>query len=104
MWTFVETASALSIKVRTKAITTAEQEAAVRALGTLENAHIRFVAITDAHLRAAMRHTGRPELSLRGGDALHIAIAASSGAMLVTGDGPMSRAAERLGVSVRLLA
>lgn len=104
MWTFVEAASAFSIKVRTEAITLSEQEALLRALSTLEGEHLPLIAITDAHLREAMRHTARSKLNLRGGDALHIAVAASLGATLVTGDGPMSRAAERLGVAVRLLA
>ena len=104
IWTFVEAASALSIKVRTEAITPAEQAVALRVLFGLEIDHLPLIALTDAHFREAMRHTARAELTLRGGDALHIAVAGSCGATLVTGDVAMSRVAERLGVPTRLLA
>jgi uncharacterized protein len=101
MWTFVEAASALSIKVRTGAITDEEQAGAMRAL---EQHHVALKTVSEAHLRAAFDYTARPNLRLRGGDALHIAIAEAEGAMLMTADAGLARAASELNVTPRLLA
>jgi uncharacterized protein len=104
MWTFVEAASALSIKVRTGAITDEEQAGAMRALRALEQHHVALKTVSEAHLRAAFDYTARPNLRLRGGDALHIAIAEAEGAMLMTADAGLARAASELNVTPRLLA
>lgn len=61
------------------------------------------IAVVSDHFEAAARLLDRPDLGLRPGDALHIAIAESGGLRLVTFDKRMADAALQLGVQAEAL-
>lgn len=99
-WVIAEVPSALSIKVRTGALPI-EQRNEVAAMwhGTFINTFVR-IAVASNDFDTAGQMAGNHRLSLRAGDALHIAIARSSGCALVTLDKRMAAAALELGVPV----
>ncbi|MEQ1538525.1 MAG: type II toxin-antitoxin system VapC family toxin [Sphingorhabdus sp.] len=102
-WVKTEFSSALSLKIRTKDVSV-EQRAEI--LTRWHNAAANnFIAvdIVAGHFETAARMTDNHQLSLRAGDALHIAIAQSVGAKLVTLDKRMAAAALELGVPVAAL-
>jgi hypothetical protein len=103
-WTMVEATSGLAKKVRTGDLTEDELEMALGKLDLLTARYLPLISLDDGHMGLAARYTARARLGLRAGDALHVAVAASLSAMLVTSDVVMARAAEGLGVPVRLLA
>ncbi len=59
--------------------------------------------VTRGHFTLAARFAERHELSLRGGDALHLAVCADHGASLLTLDRRMREAAMALGVAVEMI-
>lgn len=103
-WGMVEAASGLAKKVRTKEMSEAEFELALRQLDSLGSDHLPLVSLNNEHMRVAMTYCVRAGLGLRAGDALHVAIAASLSATLVTSDIVMLNAAEVLGLSTQPLS
>lgn len=101
-WTRVEVSSALSIKARRKELTAEQQLWALQALGVLANGFINWtlVAPVAEDFEVAEYLTAQPALNLRGGDALHIAIARRHDWVLATLDKLMRNAAEHVGVVV----
>jgi predicted nucleic acid-binding protein len=98
-WTATEVASALSLKVRTGEFTLAQRaEAAAGWRAWREGLGLLDIEAADFETAAAF--ASRPDLSLRAGDALHLAVAAASGCALVTLDERMAKAAPQVGVSV----
>lgn len=63
-----------------------------------------IVDIDKSHFEAAACMADRHDLTLRAGDALHIAIAQSAGCTLLTLDKRMAEAAVQLGVPVAEIA
>ena len=61
------------------------------------------VPVTRQAFRTAATTAGRADLSLRAGDALHLAVAAEHGARVATGDARQAEAGHRLGLDVFLL-
>lgn len=102
-WTGTEVASALSIKVRTGAYSMEDRVVAWNNWRRLRDASLADIAIIPEHFETATRCLDRPDLGLRAGDALHIAIAESGGLRLVTFDTQMADAALQLGVPVEAL-
>lgn len=99
-WVLTEFASALSLKLRTGALT-ADQRALVLANWTqFITTEIRLIEVTPDAFDAATIFAARHDLGLRAGDALHLAVAVSSGCTVVTLDERMAKAAPELGVSV----
>lgn len=102
-WTHTEVASALSLKLRTAALTLDQRAAALAAWNRLHVASLQTLAVTPAHFEAAAHFAGQHQLGLRAGDALHLAIAASTGFRIVTLDRAMAEAAPLLGIPVEPL-
>jgi predicted nucleic acid-binding protein len=100
-WVIAEVSSALSIKLRTGQITSAERAAALGLFNRLVGESFSVTAITGLHFRTAARFADRHELALRAADALHLAVSADVGAILVTLDNKMAQAGGPLGVSTR---
>jgi hypothetical protein len=98
-WTAVDAASALSIKRRTGALHPSQHAQALAALDTLVNGGWMLVPIMLDDFAQARSWVGQAELGVRGGDALHLAIAHRLGFQLATLDKPMAAAAKRLGVA-----
>ena len=103
-WAVVEAASGLAKKVRMRDLTEPELEMALGKLELLAARYLPLISLDDDHMMSAMRYLARARLGLRAGDALHVAIAASLPATLVTPDVTLARAAEALGLNTRLLA
>ena len=98
-WVHTEVCSALSIKVRTGSLTVEERSVVTVAwLALRQGCHQLAVAEDSFSIAAEMAE--RHDLNLRAGDALHLAVVAANGCVLVTLDERMARAAEELGVPV----
>jgi hypothetical protein len=102
-WVTTEFSSALSIKLRTGWIEPRQRAEALAAYSRLVSDTLTVLPVSGVQFRAAARFTDHQALSLRAGDALHLAIAAEHGAMLCTLDRRLADAGLVLGVSTRLL-
>ena len=84
-WVETEVAAALSAKARSTGVDSRLlDEARTNFLELVRSA--RPLAIETRHFELAIRFAGIPEARLRGGDALHLAIASETGATLCTLD------------------
>ena len=102
-WVTTEVSSALSIKVRTRALKPLERNEAMANWRRLSAASFGEVAVSPDHFETAAGFCSRSELSLRAGDALHLAIAGSAGLRLLTFDVRLSETAPGLGIAVEPL-
>lgn len=99
-FTEVEVASALSLKVRARTLPAREMAIAWRMFREGVVGSAILLQVTASHMAAAARLAGRPELKLRAGDALHIAVADEADLPLCTLDKTMRAAALTLGLEV----
>lgn len=97
-WVATEFSSALSIKLRGGRIGERDRAAALSAFTRLGASGLRRLRVDPEHFRLAARFADRNELSLRAGDALHLAVAAEHGASLCTLDRRMAAACPLLGI------
>lgn len=102
-WVATEVASALSIKLRTGALSKDRRAAALAAWTKLRTDSLLTLAVLDQHFEVAAGFAAQHELNLRAGDALHLAIAVDGGHALVTLDQSMAEAASHLGIPVEPL-
>ena len=98
-WTETEVASALSLKVRTGEFTIAQRAEAAAGWRAWRDG-LLMLDVEAGAFEAAATFASRPDLGLRAGDALHLAVAAAAGAALVTLDERMAKAAPEVGVPV----
>ena len=98
-WTTVEFASALSMKVRIGQLRLSDREHVMQTFATFARGII-ILPVTADHFDAAVTLLARPQLALRGPDALHLAICADHGDHLVTRDRKLARAALAFDVKV----
>lgn len=95
-WTITEMCSALSIKLRSGAITKSEHEALLGfAQDMMADSMIELPIDRDDFVLAA-RLSGMAMLGIRAGDALHLAIATRHRTVLATADRQLAEAAEQL--------
>jgi predicted nucleic acid-binding protein len=102
-WTHIEVAGALSLKVRTGELTLDLRADAMAAWHELHTASLPTLAVAPDHFETAAHFAPRHDLSLRAGDALHLAIASAGGHALVTLDTHMAEAALQLGIPVEAI-
>ena len=102
-WTVTEFASALSIKLRTGALSAAHRAAALSAFSSLSSETFQVLPVDRADFRSAARLADQSRLNLRAGDALHLAICVNRGAALCTLDRRLGEAAPQVGVESLLL-
>ena len=102
-WVVTEVSSALSMKVRTGALTSDLRAAALAFFRQIIAQSLTLLPVTSAHFQAAARLADQHHLGLRSGDALHMALAADIGATLFTLDKRLAEAGKQVGASVHLL-
>lgn len=99
-WVLTEVASALSIKVRALKMTEADKTAAKRQVERMRNTFFQHAIVEEPHFFAARRLADWHRTGLRGGDALHAAIAADYEFTLVTMDKGLAKGARAVGLEV----
>lgn len=102
-WVVTEVSSALSVKVRTSALTIESRAEIMATWAELQSEIFVSVPVAGNHFDVAARFADQHDLGLRAGDALHLAIASSAGHRLATLDKIMAEAAPKLGVPVVML-
>jgi uncharacterized protein len=102
-WVITEFSAAMSLKVRSRQITTAGRAAALGRFTLWAEESFNLLAVSSLHFRTAARFADQYALGVRAADALHIAICAGHGATLCTLDHRLGAAAPALGVkAIRL--
>lgn len=102
--TEVEFYSALAIKVRTRTLSDGDATRLLARFRTDVSRQVYvFVTLTTREYHQARDWLGRREVPLRSLDALHLAVAHTSGEMLLTADLRLAEAAQHFGVSCRQL-
>lgn len=100
-WLVAEIASALGIKERRGDVSMRTKMIAFSACRSTLATGATMLPVTDATCRMATSYIER--VKLRGGDALHLAIAAMHDATLWTLDRSMAEAGQQLGLGTQLL-
>lgn len=99
-WVSTEVAAALARKVRSGHLPAHEQPSAWSAYRRMISQGLETLPIRMAHFSLATEMTAEPELNLRAGDALHLAIARDHGASVLTLDEAMFEAGRLLGLDM----
>jgi len=102
-WVTAEFSAALSVKVRTEALASAERAEVLAAFGALVDASFVELPVSRVDFRAAARFADQYATGLRAGDALHLAVAVNHGARIRSVDRALVGAAQALGVSAALV-
>jgi hypothetical protein len=103
-WTITETSSALSVKVRMGHLDQDRRAAILAAFNKLVVETFLVMPVEPAQFHLAAQYATRHELSLRAGDALHLAVAARRSAVLCTLDTRLAAAGPAVGVQTQLIA
>lgn len=102
-WVQAELSAALSVKMRTRTITAAENRVARQTFRELLRTNFGDVPIFASDFGRASNLAENYQMGLRGGDALHLAVAERHGATLCTLDKGQADAGRALNIETRLI-
>ncbi len=102
-WGQTEFSAALSAKLRSQTMTTEENQMARRGFAVLVAANLTDVPVLPIDFRRAARLAEKHGTGLRGGDALHLAIAERQGTVLCTLDRGQTAAGAALNIATQLI-
>lgn len=102
-WSITEFAAALSRKLRKTEIDTSQRAEATATFTAAARLSLGVVAVQREHFQEAAQFASIYKLGLRSADALHLAVARSASARIVTLDKRQAEAAEALGIASLLL-
>lgn len=102
-WGQTEFSAALSAKLRSQTMTTEENQMARRGFAVLVAANLTDVPVLPIDFRRAARLAEKHGTGLRGGDALHLAIAERQGTVLCTLDRGQAAAGAALNIATQLI-
>ena len=97
-WVVTEFSAALSIKLRTGQLDAAQRTMALAEFSRFCDGGAAVLPVERRHFRTAALFSDQYAVGLRGGDALHLAVAFEYGAMLCTLDRRLCEAGPDLGV------
>ena len=97
-WTALEFSAAIATRARAGALAAADRRAVEQEFSGWI-AGLKTLAVSDADLTAARDMIRFDEATLKGGDALHLAICRRAGLPIKTFDRALGRAAETMGVA-----
>ena len=103
-WTVAEFSSALSIKLRNKVIDESQRAVIMTHWRLMLVENLVTLPVPAQAYELAARFADQHQLNLRAADALHLAVASSSGLSLATLDRIMTKAALAVGIEVPELA
>lgn len=99
-WSVTEFSSAVSLKRRVGTLSAEHHVNILRTWRQLRAFSLTMLPVMSRHFEAAARIADRHDLSIRAGDALHLAIARDDGLRLVTLDRTMTAACPALDIAV----
>ena len=102
-WVIAEFSRSLSVKSRYSDFSEADRFRARVGLKRYLEASLAVLPVGRDDFRVAADFCEDPELGLRAGDALHLAIASAHGLTMITRDHGMARAARQLGLPATLM-
>jgi uncharacterized protein len=97
-WVLTEFSSALSIKLRRGDLPVADRDGALADFQAFVNGNVSIWPLESRHFRQAADLCNRQGLSLRAGEALHLALVIDRQSALFTSDQALTAAARSLGV------
>jgi len=100
-WVTVEVSTALSILQRTSELGASARAQAQQTYELLCGNTFEVLTVRRSAYALAAKWTAQPELSLRAGEALHLAVASLADLEVVTRDVQQARAARAVGVKVK---
>ena len=102
-WVVAEFSSALSVKSRFSDFSEADRSQARLGLKRYLDASLAVLPVGRDDFRVAADFCEDPDLGLRAGDALHLAVASARGLTMITRDRGIAGAARQLGLPAILL-
>ena len=102
-WVVTEFSAAMSVKLRTGAVTAGERAQALTAFRQLAATSLHWIPVESRLFEVAARLADSHASGLRAGDALHLAIVADQNACLCTLDRRLAHAADTLGIRAILI-
>lgn len=102
-WSITEFSSALSLKERVGGISSPDAKRVRAQFYRMIEASLEVLEVSSRHFILAAEFAENPELVLRAGDALHLAIVSDHQMTLYTLDKKLARAGSILGIATHLL-